>query len=175
MNVLPALLPPVRDPVTPQATFGPAVEWATFAGFLLVPGLIATLLWSPFLTVDRIRSLLAALPPTGSVIPTYLLAGVGGSIPYIVGATLVVTTVDTAGVAWSNAFITVAVLLFVGYAAGVPVITNVVLPRLDVDWDPTGYGRSTWVLLAAGGASYALLFAIPFVVVSFLLALPGGY
>ncbi|WP_280536974.1 hypothetical protein [Halopenitus sp. POP-27] len=175
MNVLPALLPPLHAPVTLQATLEPMSEWATLVGFLLVPGFIATLLWSPFLIVDRIRALLATLPPTGSIVPTYLLAGVGGSIPYILAATLVVTTVDSAGVAWSNAFINVAVLLFVGYAAGVPVITNVVLPRLDLDWDPTGYGPSTWVLLAAGGASYALLFAIPFVVVSFLLALPGGY
>ncbi|QHS15697.1 hypothetical protein GWK26_00240 [haloarchaeon 3A1-DGR] len=173
--MIPAVLPPIPASVPLQATLEPAFEWATFAGFLVVPGLIATLLWSPFLIVDRIRSLLAALPPTGSVLPTYLLAGVGGSIPYIIGAAVVVTTVDTAGVAWSNAFINVAVLLFVGYAVGVPVVTNVALPRLALDWDPTGYGPSTWVLLAAGGASYALLFSIPFVVVSFLLALPGGY
>lgn len=154
------------------------VEILVTLSIVLVPGLVATALWAPFLAAVRVRSLFRSLPPSGSVLPSYLIVGVAASLPYVLGVAVVLVTVDPNGAGpatWSNALLNLTVLLFVAYAVGVPVVGTAVLPRAGVDWDPTGYGASTWLLLAGGGAWYALLFAVPLVLVSLLFALPGGY
>ncbi|MFC6836913.1 hypothetical protein [Halomarina ordinaria] len=149
--------------------------WVTFGLVLLVPGVAATALCAPFLAAKRVRSLFAALPPEGSPVTTYALVGVGLSLPYVGGVLWVLASVDSAGGAWGNALLTLALLLGVLYTVGCPVVGVLALPRVGVDWDPTGYGWSTWVLLGAAGGWYATLFAVPLVVLGIVLALPGGY
>ncbi len=152
-----------------------AVGWVAVVVALLVPGVVATVLWAPFLAVNRIRSLFATLPPTGKLSPTYVAVAIGASVPYVAGFLAVLAVVDPAGVAWSNAFLTVTLFVSVLYVVGLPVVCILGLPRIGFDWDPTGYGWSTWALLVVGSAWYATLFAVPLVAVSLVLALPGGY
>ncbi|MXR40615.1 hypothetical protein GRX01_04540 [Halobaculum sp. WSA2] len=149
--------------------------WLLTALVFVAPGVVATLLWAPFLVAKRVRALFAALPPTDSVVPSYAVVGVTASIPYVAGVLVVLATVDPADAGLSNAVLGLTVALSVLYVAGAPLLGVVVLPSLGVDWDRTGYGASTWVLLAAGGGWYAAVFAVPFVLLSVVFALPGGY
>lgn len=152
-----------------------AVGWLAFAAALLVPGVVATALWSPFLLSDRIESLFAALPPFDTPAPSYVLFGTGASLPYVAGFLAVLATVDPDGAAVSDALLSVGLTLSVLYVAGLPALCVFVLPEVGIDWDRTGYGWSTWALLIAGSAWYAALFAVPIAAASLVLALPGGY
>ncbi|MEF8780064.1 MAG: hypothetical protein V5A46_05245 [Haloferacaceae archaeon] len=158
-----------------QSLLGDAAGWLAFLALALLPGLVATLLWAPFLAAARIRSLFEALPPAGRLLPTYVLGCVGASVPYVAGLLYVLATVDPAGAAWSNAILDATLQLSVLYVVGFPLVGALVLPQLGVDWDPTGYGPSTWGLLVAGGVWYAILFGVPLVGLSLVFALPGGY
>ncbi|WP_424000969.1 hypothetical protein ACOZ4I_15085 [Haloarcula salina] len=153
--------------------------WLTFGLSLLVPGVVASVCWLPFLLAKRLRALFRSLPPTESLAPSYALSGIGASLPFVVGTLVVLATVDTAGrggaVRLSKPLFTMSLLLFGAYTAGLPVIGVLGLPRAGIDWDPTGYGASTWLVLAGGGAWYALLFAVPLALASIVAALPGGY
>ncbi|AEH35548.1 hypothetical protein [Halopiger xanaduensis] len=162
-------------PPLPVAFVAALGRWLAFGALLLVPGLVATVLWAPFLLSNRLRALFRSLPPAGSTVPTYVLAGIGASVPYLAGFLAVLAFVDSSGVAWSNAFLKLCFQLGVLYVVGFPVLCAVGLPRFGVDWDPTGYGWRTWGLLVAGAAWYALLFTIPLALLSFVFALPGGY
>ncbi|GAB3673801.1 hypothetical protein [Halopiger thermotolerans] len=150
-------------------------RWLTFGALLLVPGLVATALWTPFLLSNRLQALFRSLPPAGRTLPTYVFGGIAASIPYLAGILRILALVDSSGAAWSNAFLTLCFQLGVLYVVGLPFLCAVGLPRLGVDWDPTGYGWRTWSLLVAGGAWYALLFTIPLALLSLAFALPGGY
>ncbi|WP_018256926.1 hypothetical protein [Halomicrobium katesii] len=72
----------------------------------------------------------------------------------------------------SNSLIDVAVVGTIGYAVGLPSVAALGLPRAGLDWDPTGYGASTWLLLAVGGVWYSLVFAVPLVLLGVVFALP---
>ncbi|RKD94777.1 hypothetical protein [Halopiger aswanensis] len=163
------------SPPLPSAFVGELGQWLAFAALLLVPGLVATVLWAPFLLSERLRALFRSLPPAGRTLPTYVLIGIGASIPYLAGFLAILALVDSSGVAWSNAFLTLCFQLGVLYVVGLPILCAVGLPRLGVDWDPTGYGWPTWGLLVVGAAWYALLFTVPIALLSFVFALPGGY
>ena len=152
-----------------------AVGWLWFVAALLVPGVVATALWSPFLLSDRIESLFATLPPFDAPAPSYVLFGTCASLPYVVGFLAVLAAVGPDGVALSNALLDVGLTLSVLYVVGLPALCVFVLPEVGIDWDRTGYGRSTWALLIAGSAWYAALFAVPIAVASLVFALPGGY
>ncbi|MFW5974042.1 MAG: hypothetical protein ACOCPZ_01515 [Natrialbaceae archaeon] len=149
--------------------------WLVLFTLLLVPGVVATVLWTPFLAARRLRSLFTTLPPAGRLLPTYVLVCIGASIPYVVGFLAVLATADSAGVAWSRRLFTLALVLSTLYVVCVPLVGALGLPRAGIDWDPTGYGPSTWLLLLVGAAWYALVFAVPLVVLSILFAWPGGY
>lgn len=153
---------------------GELVGWLWAVVALLVPGVVATAFWTPFLAAGRIRALFDVLPPSGSVLPSYVLAGLAASVPFLV-AVFGVLAAGGSGADLSSGLLTRALLLTVAYTAGLPLVAGLLLPRLGVDWDPTGYGPSTWLLLAAGGCCYALLFAVPIVLLSVVFALPGGY
>lgn len=145
---------------------------------LLLPGTVATVLLAPFLVSKRVRSLFRSLPPTQSIVLSYGLVGIGASVPFIVGFGTIVLTIDPNGagpVPLSNAIFTLTILLFVGYTIGTPVLGTMLVPRLGYDWDPMDYSVSTWLILAGGGAWYALIFSIPLIIVSLVFALPGGY
>lgn len=145
---------------------------------LVFPGIVATVLSTPFLASTRVRSMFGSLPPTQSLVLSFALIGISASLPFVVGLGAIITTInpDGAGPApWSNAISTLGGLLFVAYTIGAPIVGAVALPRLGYDWDSTDYGPSTWLLLACFGAWYALLFAVPLVLLSIVFALPGGY
>lgn len=147
------------------------VIWLLVA--LVTPGLVAGVFWSPFLLSERVRSLLARLPPRSSWAWTYGLVTVGLSLPYLLGTTwALVRTTGATGGAMANEILDVIVPVSVLYLVGIPIVTVVGLPRLGFDWDPTGYGIGTWLLLVGGSLWYVLLFAVPLFVVVFFLALP---
>lgn len=158
-----------------QSVVDQAVGWIAFAVVSLVPGVIATVLWAPFLAAERIRSLFTALPPSGTLSWTYVLICVGASGPYVAGSLAILLFADSTGLAWSRAFGTMTLVVSVLYVVGLPVVSVLGLPRGGFDWDPTGYGWSTWVLLIAASAWYATLFTVPLVALSLAFALPGGY
>jgi len=162
-----------------QSLLDAAGGWLTFGLSLLVPGVVAAVCWLPFLLAKRLRSLFRALPPTESLVPSYALAGVGASLPFVVGTLVILATVDTAGRAGatrlSKPLFTMALLLFGAYTAGLPVVGVLGLPRVGVDWDPTGYGPGTWALLVAAGIWYAIIAAVPLFALAVVFGLPGGY
>lgn len=162
-----------------QSVLGRLAGWLTFVASLLVPGVVAAVLWTPFLIAKRVRSLFEALPPRESLVPSYVVACVGASLPFVVGALIALVTSDVAaadgGIQLSNRLFTLSLALSVAYTAGLPLVGVIGLPRAGVDWDPTGYGASTWLILAAGGAWYAFVFALPLVAFALVLGLPGGY
>ena len=151
-------------------------DWLGLVATLLAPGVVATVLWTPFLVAKRVRSLFRTLPPTESLLPSYVLAGLCGSIPFVGGLLAVFASGASndpqTGAQLSNSLIDVAVVGTIGYAVGLPVVAALGLPRAGLDWDPTDYGASTWLLLAVGGVWYALVFAVPLVLLGVVFALP---
>lgn len=152
-----------------QTDGGTLVGWLAL---LVGPGLVAALCWSPLLLSSRIRRLFRALPPTGSVAASYLLAAVALSAPFVVGSGYVIATVPAEGAALSNVLIDLLLALSVGYAVGLPALSALGLPRAGIDWDPNGYGPGTWALLLLGAVWYAALFAVPLFLVAVVFALP---
>ncbi|ELZ45938.1 hypothetical protein C463_05890 [Halorubrum californiense DSM 19288] len=144
-------------------------------GLLIFPGLVAAGLCAPFLASTRLRALFSALPPAGRVLPSYLAVAVGLSVPYLVGVVLTVARAAEAGPAWSSGFLLTALLggVLVGLVG--PAVAALGLPRVGVDWDPTGYGVGTWLLLGGAGLWYAFVAAVPLVALAVGMALPGGY
>lgn len=149
-------------------------EWFLFAIALLIPGLIATTFWTPFLASERLRVLFRILPPTDSMLFSYIIAGIFASLPFIISFLIILAVGDMDNAQFSNRLINTSMLLFMGYTMGLPFIGVILLPRIGVDWDPHNYSVSTWILLALGGAWYATLFTIPLAAFAFLLALPTG-
>lgn len=151
------------------------VEWLWALALFLFPGLVAVGLCAPFLAATRCRALFRALPPAGRVTLSYIGVSIGLSVPYIVGVVLTVAFAADTGPAWSEGFLTTALFggVLVGFVA--PAVAVAGLPRLGIDWDPTGYGYSTWILLVAAGLWYAVVAAVPLVVIAVGMALPGGY
>ena len=151
------------------------VGWLSLAAALLAPGAIAGAVWTPFLASRRIRSLFVALPPRGSLAPTYVAAAVLASLPYVLGLGAIIATVPSSGAQWSNAIFTLVIFAGVAYTVLVPTVAVVVLPRLGVRWDGAERRVTSWLLLALGGFWYALTFAVPLIFLAFVFALPGGY
>lgn len=143
------------------------VQWAAFAAMLLVPGLVVTVLWSPFLLSERVRALFDRLPPFESPYPNYVLFALAGSLPYVAGLLWAFRAADTGSVVFTSTLVVSVV-----YVVALPIGAVLGLPRAGVDWDPTGYGVATWGVLVAGAVWYALLFAAPLTVVSIVYSLP---
>ncbi|VTT85508.1 hypothetical protein DM2_390 [Halorubrum sp. DM2] len=163
------------SPLAVSAVADSLVGWLWTAALFLFPGLVAAGLCAPFLAVKRVRALFRALPPAGRTLPSYVAVAVGLSIPYLAGVVLTVALVDSAGPGWSEGFLDTALFggLLVGLVA--PAVAVIGLPRLGLDWDSTGYGPSTWLLLVAAGLWYAFVAAVPLVALAVGMALPGGY
>ncbi|TKX74141.1 hypothetical protein EXE46_10435 [Halorubrum sp. GN11_10-6_MGM] len=186
LSALPALLPPLSaspfvplsaSPLAPAvpALVDAAVGWLWTLALVLFPGIVAAGLCAPFLAAERLRALFRALPPRGRLLPSYLAVSVGLSVPYLVGVVLTVARAAEAGPAWSSGFLLTALLGAVVVAVVAPAVAALGLPRLGLDWDPTGYGVSTWLLLGGAGLWYALVAAVPLVALAVGMALPGGY
>jgi len=141
---------------------------------IFVPGLVVTVLWSPILLIGRFRALFARLPPIRSTIVNYCLVSLALSIPFVVGTTIVFTTTSTEGADLSNTLLNMAVLLAATYGIVLPLAAGFGLPRLGIDWDPTGYGPGTWLLLVGAVLWYIVVFVVPLAFFAFVLALPTG-
>ncbi|WP_144796776.1 hypothetical protein [Halorubrum depositum] len=168
----------VLDPVSvaaAPAVVDTAVAWLWTLALFALPGLVAAVCWTPFLLSARLRALFVALPPAGRLAPSYVGVALALSVPYLVGVVLTVWLVDSAGPGWSEGFLDTALFggVLVGFVA--PAVAGAGLPRLGVDWDPTGYGPGTWALLVAAGVWYAVVAAVPLVALAVGMALPGGY
>ena len=123
----------------------------------------------------RLRALFKALPPTDAWLPAYLLTMGVAAVPFL--AALVGVAAETGiedGAMFANTLLQVLSVIGIGYVGGAPVAGVVGLPRAGIDWDPTGYGVGTWLLLAVGGLWYALLFVVPLGILSLFVALPTG-
>ncbi|MFC6719081.1 hypothetical protein ACFQGT_01745 [Natrialbaceae archaeon GCM10025810] len=151
-----------------------ALGWLVIAVSLVVPGVVATICWSPFLASERIRSLFKHVPPFESMVLTYVVVGIVASLPYILGITAVIASLGVDEI-WGPPILGATMVLTLCYCIGIPLFGVLGLPRLGIDWDPTGYGRSTWLLLIAGGIWYAGIFALPLTVLGLILSLPGGW
>lgn len=152
-----------------------ALGWILTLLVLSLPGLFAAVLWTPFLLVRRLRALLVALPPRGSLLTTYVGLALTASLPYIVGLAMIVTALPAEGAAWSNAIFTLTLLVGAVYTLLAPTVAVVGLPRTGVEWDPSDSPLATWFLLALGGLWYAFTFAVPMVALAVVFAWPGGY
>ncbi|TKX78627.1 hypothetical protein EXE53_20225 [Halorubrum sp. SD626R] len=168
------MVPPTLA-VGPTLAVDTALGWLSALALFAAPGVAAAVLWSPFLLASRFRALFRALPPTGRFASSYLAVALGLSVPYLAGVLLTAGLVDSAGAGWSNALVETAIVggLCTGVVA--PVVAVVGLPRLGIDWDPTGYGPSTWALVVAAGLWYAAVAAVPLFALAVVFALPGGY
>lgn len=144
---------------------------------LLAPGVVAMIFWAPFFASDRITALFRALPPRDSVGISYVLFAMLASIPFLVGFVIALIATPTNppenAAPLSDNLLTLAVYLTGGYTLAVPILGAAILPELGVDWDPTDYGPSTWVLLGVAGLWYGLVFAIPLFIFSLVLAFPA--
>lgn len=147
---------------------------ATIAG-LLIPGIVAMILWTPFLKSKRFSNLFTALPPKGSLTKSYVPIAFLASIPALIGffAALIASPTNGEGAAMSNILTDYAVYLTVGYAVAVPILGAAVLPAVGIDWDPNDYPASTWIVLGIGGACYALIFAVPVFIFALIIAFPA--
>lgn len=141
---------------------------------VFTPGIVASILWSPFLLIGRFRSLFDRLPPARSMIASYLLVAVGLSLPFVIGTGFVFATMSMGGAGLSNALLNVVFLLTIAYVIVLPLVAGVGLPRIGLDWDPADYGVGTWLLLVGAMVWYAAVFVIPLAFFAFVLALPTG-
>ena len=142
------------------------VGYISLMSILLGVGVFVTLCWSPFLLLGRFRQMFERLPPFESFSLTYGVVGVGAAVPYLLGLATSLAVADT-----GRALFTVVVVVSAGYLVAIPLFGAVVLPRVGVDWDSTGYGLSTWALLLAGAIWYTALFAVPLTVISIVYSL----
>lgn len=152
----------------------PLTEWITLAVIVVGPGFVASLLWAPFLGVDRFGSLFERLWPGNSVAVSYLLVMIGLSLPWVGASGGAMVRASPEELSMANALLDVIVALAVVYLLGLPLVAGLGLPRVGIDWDETGYGLRTWALLAIGVLWYVLLLALPIFALSIGLALAGG-
>lgn len=150
-----------------QAFLDEVVEYVTVFGFLLLVGAVVTICWSPFLLSKRFRQLFERLPPFESLYLTYSVVSLGAAVPYLLGLVVALSVADT-----GRALFTVVIAVSSSYLVAIPILAAVVLPWVGVDWDPTGYGLSTWALLLAGAVWYTALFAVPLTIISVVFSLP---
>lgn len=136
-----------------------------------VLGLVAVVLWSPLLLSSRLRSLFCHLPPANSLLISYLIVGFGLALPFISGAVLALVRMPRAAV--SNAILDTVVQIAFVYVVGLPLLAGDILPKVGVDWDPTGYGGTTWLLLVGSVVWYVAVFAVPLSFLAVLLAIPN--
>ncbi|GAB6880083.1 hypothetical protein JCM17823_23570 [Halorubrum gandharaense] len=98
---------------------------------------------------------------------------IGLSLPFIIGVGIGVAG-STQSVDTANTLLNVAFGLAILYLIGLPVGAVVGLPRVGIDWDQTGYGLSTWLVVVMATLWYVAVFLLPIVFFGFLLALPTG-
>lgn len=110
---------------------------------------------------------------------SYVALTVGGSLPYVTGTLWAFTTGAGAGsergAVMANSLLDLLVVTSLASLASVvavPLVAGVGLPRTGYDWDPTGYGPTTWGLLAGLAGWYAAVFAVPIFLLAVVLALP---
>jgi hypothetical protein len=163
---------PVALQIFPPILRGESGGLLLLAVVALAPGTVAGVLWSPFLLSGRLRSLVETLDPTGVWPVTYAVGTVLTGFLVVVGFVLLLGDLPNDSAAGANLLldgvvVTVVVLVAVGWAG-----STLVAPRLGYDWDPTGYGLGTHVLVLAGAVWYAVVLATPFFLLSLVFALP---
>ncbi|MFC6990239.1 hypothetical protein ACFQJD_18845 [Haloplanus sp. GCM10025708] len=140
--------------------------YATLAGALA--GVVAAVLWSPFLLSDRLRALFQ-LGPTDHWGLNYVVACV--VVTAVHGLVLGVGLALGAGRDGpSIAVILLVSALTIGLVWAVPAVA---LPARGYEWDPRGFDAVTHLLLVGGSIWYAAIVTVPMFVLSLLLSLPA--
>lgn len=144
------------------------IQSAVLLGVAL--GFVAVVLWSPLLLSGRVRSLFRHLPPANSLLISYLVVGGGLTLPFIAGTGVALVRMPQAAV--SIAILDVVVQTAFVYVIALPLLAGDILPKLGVDWDPSGYGETTWLLLVGSVVWYVVVVAVPLSGLAVLLAIP---
>lgn len=144
----------------------------TLLATAVTPAVIAIVCWSPILVSSRLRALFRQLPPTNSVLGSYVLVGLALSLPFLAGSFWAFSQPAGPDAAISNAILDVVVTLAIVYLLCLPVLAGVALPRIGIDWDPASYRASTWTVLVAATGWYVAVFALPLVALAIVFALP---
>jgi len=139
----------------------------------VLPGFVEAVLCLPLLLSVRGRELFRSLPPTGSVASSYLLTMVVLSGPFIAGV-VAAFGLDVWQRPIYDVLIQIVSVVSLSYVVVLPVTAIIGLPRYGIDWDPTGYGIGTWVVMILSTLWYVIWFIIPIVFIAGLLALPTG-
>lgn len=152
---------------------GDVTSWLILIALVAGPGLVATILWSPVLAAERLRSLFRELPISSSTLGNYVLIAMGLSLPWLVGSVRALSVIGShPGPSSGKPLLDVTIVLSTSYVVGLPLIAGIGLPRLGIDWDPAAYGPGTWLLLFVASAWYTTVFAVPLFVLVFIFALP---
>lgn len=138
-----------------------------------LPGLVQAVLCLPILFSARTRALFRSLPPTGSLIGSYVGTMFALSVPFTVGV-VAAFGLDVWHAPIYDVLTQVTSFVSLSYILVLPVAATFGLPRYGVDWDPTGYGVRTWVVMLLSTLWYVALFVVPITLISALLALPTG-
>lgn len=152
------------------------MEPSTFASIALtlaLPGIAETVFCLPLLLSARTRALFRSLPPAGSVAASYLSVMLALSVPFV-ASVVAISGLDIWHGPIYNVLIRIATFVSVSYIVVLPATAIIGLPRYGLDWDPTGYGVGTWVILLLSTLWYTVLLFVPIVLLSALLALPTG-
>lgn len=147
-------------------------SWLTLLVILLLPGVVATVMWSPMIASERLRSLFRRLTPIDSVIVNYVVTAMTLSVPWLVALGWTFQRLGSQTEPQGEVFLNAATLLAVVYVVALPLVAGLGLPRLGIDWDSTGYGASTWLLLIVSSAWYAAIFTIPMFLMGIIISLP---
>lgn len=147
-------------------------SWLTLLVILLLPGVVATVMWSPMLASERLRSLFRRLTPLDSTVGNYVITAMTLSVPWLVALGWTFQQVGSQAEPQGEVFLNTATLVAVIYVVALPLVAGVGLPRLGIDWDRTDYGPSTWLLLIVSSAWYAAIFTIPMFLMGLIISLP---
>lgn len=147
-------------------------SWLTLLLLLVLPGVVATIMWSPMLASERLRSLFRQLTPLNSTVGNYVITAMTLSVPWLVALGWTFQILGSQAEPQGEVFLNTATLLAVVYVVALPLVAGLGLPRLGIDWDSTDYGASTWFLLIVSSAWYAAIFTIPMFLMGIIISLP---
>lgn len=146
--------------------------WVTLLVLVLLPGVVATIFWSPMLASKRLRALFRHLPITDSTVMNYVLTALVLSIPWLIGIGWVFQQIGAQDGANGAVFLTAATLIALVYIIGLPLVAGFGLPRLGIDWDPANYSVGTWAMLLGSSLWYSLIFTVPMFLFGIIMSLP---
>lgn len=158
--------------MVPAALLREVMAWGSVLGVVLVLGSGAAVLWSPVLASTRVRALFRELPLSNWTVVNYVVTAITLSIPWVFGVAWAFHRLEATQVTDGAVFLNVSTLLTVTYVVLIPLGACCGLPRIGIDWDPSGYSVSTWLLLVVGSLWYSAIFTIPMFLIGIIISMP---